>query len=873
TNPVTEEVYLYKRIRVKLTTQNTSGEAALISPGSGVPQGTASAYKIAVTADGVYRLSYDNLTAAGMDAGDVAPESFKLYNKGNELAVSVSGSTDGSFDAGDYLEFWGRKENTRYTYTNVYWLTFGGTGGERMENTSAQGGAVQEGFLHPHHHESNDFYWSEFRNAGDPWYLWPFVQAGNTESFTVTLQDVLNSERMGVFTGSFRGYSRYDVPSFHARLYINDYLIDDVSWQGNDTYNATVQIPSYWLSEGPNTVKVEHVLDNPAEPLSWVFADWFDISYWRNLTAQADYLLLGASGAGTYAFTVGNFSDSDISVYDVSNATGVRRVVNTTVAPDGLNYQVSFNASASAGGKYALVSQGGIRYPVQILADTPSDLQNASNQADYIIITYDDFHDAVRPLAEHRRDAGLSVIVANISDVYDEFNYGISSPEAIKSFLEYAYTSWQDPAPTYVLLVGDGTYDYRNDEGWGFTDYLPSYLIYNEEFGETSTDDWFVCFDGEDDLLSDMLIGRFPAKSRAEAAQMVNKTIAYESRDISADWTKNMLFVSDDEASFEAINNRLRNETSGDYTSSGIYLSRYGNPLDARAEVIQGISNGSLMVTYSGHGGIQIWADEEMLRVEDVDSLTNSGKYPLMVMLNCVNGHFIQPMFFECLGEELLRPEERGAAAVFAPSGMSLPEHQSILAEGLYDSLFKKEERILGSAVAEAKMYLFQEAGTAVGDVLQSFILFGDPALILRKPALPGAPDAGDPGVFTSVGDTILPLSTFSVSQDATMTLPALLFEGQGDLRQDTAGGALMPPEEGTVSGQGLQRVAERLQAGAPEETGPGGGLQETQPVTQLVVPLSPSGKAPGAKGVVLPKKTGTVGLIPRMMRRQTRSL
>ena len=53
-------------------------------------------------------------------------------------------------------------------------------------------------------------------------------------------------------------------------------------------------------------------------------------------------------------------------------------------------------------------------------------------------------------------------MVVDIDDIYDEFSDGLFNPFAIRRFLRYAYNSWQQPAPTYVVLVGDAHYDYKN---------------------------------------------------------------------------------------------------------------------------------------------------------------------------------------------------------------------------------------------------------------------------------------------------------------------------------------------------------------------------------------------------------------------------
>ena len=59
------------------------------------------------------------------------------------------------------------------------------------------------------------------------------------------------------------------------------------------------------------------------------------------------------------------------------------------------------------------------------------------------------------------RSQGLTVKVVDIDEIYNEFNGGVFSPIAIQNFLRYAYDTWQPPAPTYVLLVGDAHYDYK----------------------------------------------------------------------------------------------------------------------------------------------------------------------------------------------------------------------------------------------------------------------------------------------------------------------------------------------------------------------------------------------------------------------------
>jgi hypothetical protein len=823
-NPSTGELVLYKRLRVKITTQAAGQAGGPGAGGSALPSGVQAGYKIPVDADGVYRVTPENLSAAGIPAG-IDPRTLKIYNRGEQVPVYVRGEADASFDAGDYLEFYGEKERSRYTYNNTYWLVYNGTQGERMPQENSSAGTVPDSFLSEYVHDLNQYYWSEFGGVEDPWYLLSPVSAGASQTYSLSLPGVVQSAERGIVSASLRGYARYDNPAFYAKVYLNNYFVDDVSWTGNNTGALTaIEIPAYWIANGTNTVKVEHVA-NASFPVSWIFIDWLNITYPRELSALDGYLLIRPQEFGTFTFETDGFNDENISVYNVTDPSSVTRVGGSSVTSSGTGYAVSFNATAGNASRFVVCSDAGVRFPPTVIPDAGSSLRDTANHADYVIICHDDFYDQIQPLAEYRRDQGLDVVVANLSDVYDEFHYGIASPLALKNFLNYTYHSWQAPAPVYVLLVGDATYDYRDDEAWGFTNYVPSYLIYNKDFGETSTDDWFVCFDGEDDIFPDMLIGRFPAKTGDEVSQMVNKTIAYEAGSLDASWTRKALFVADDEAAFEAVCDQLAGQLPENYTASRLFLDSYVNPLDCKQDILASINAGALMVTYSGHGGMQIWADEEILTTDDIATLGNEGRYPFMLMLNCVNGHFIQPMYLECLAEELVRPEDKGAVAALAPSGMSLPEHQLILAEGLYDSFFKKGERVLGAAVAEAKMYLFQEAGTAVPDVVQSFVLFGDPALTLRKEPLPDEPEPESPAVY-SAQTLISPVYSFSVSHDAQAILPSVLFQHAGapessaqeEIASDGETEAVLKSARGgLVSGEGREQkpAAKRSAGGA----------------------------------------------------------
>ena len=108
---------------------------------------------------------------------------------------------------------------------------------------------------------------------------------------------------------------------------------------------------------------------------------------------------------------------------------------------------------------FAAKTEASLLSPVAIELDRPSHLKSSSRQADYIIITHPRLLQAIEPLAAFHRRRGLKVDVVAVDDVYDEFNHSIVHPDAIRDFLKFAYHEWQRPAPRFVLLAGDASWD------------------------------------------------------------------------------------------------------------------------------------------------------------------------------------------------------------------------------------------------------------------------------------------------------------------------------------------------------------------------------------------------------------------------------
>ncbi len=759
-NPGTRELMHYSRIRVRLTyedAQERSLMAAMAEP-SGLralawtPPSEDYAYKILVSEEGIYRITSDSgLSVDGMDLSQV-----RLYNLGQEVAITVH---DGAGD--DYIEFYGRPVETQYakyaTY-NVYWLTTSGGSGspKRMEEIDGTPGSAAVADTHTFtvHYEEDQSYWilAPGGDSVDRWFFDPNVYpvwgdgiegGGDPVDFTLSLPGVAGSGT-GKLTILMGGY--YDT-DHEVDVSVNGTPVGTFTWSGIAFYQATMDDVD--LLEGDNTVTIECKTS-----IDTIVVDWFEVEYPRDFAASND--LLKFSFDAGYRYQISGFTGSDPVAFDITSPGDVQRIAGSTTGTDPYTLDFEHPGVTDEERTYLVISSDAVETPAGISQDTASTLSDQANGADYILITHTDLgwdgsgnrQTWLSDLVTFRQAQGLRVRVVDVEDIYDEFSYGIATPQAVKDFISYAYNNWTQPAPQYVLLVGDSTYDSKNN--WSsldpaYTDtttYLPTYLTFTtaiDYMGETVTDEWFVRVSG-DDAIPDMYIGRLPAVSVDQAAVMVNKIITYETATNTKTWEKNVLLIADNQVNdYEAVFETMNEDAAaliptGLNTPSKGYLNDYSAG-GLSAYIKEKVNEGTLVVNFSGHGSTQIWAHEHIFENGDVADLANDEMLPFFVSMSCFTGYFADPdtWDFPSMSEVLLRSEGKGAVATFMPTGMTEPEGQHILDAALFDAIFTEDIRALGPAVSSAKQTLLAN-GADFAEVSETFLLFGDPAMTLKIP-------------------------------------------------------------------------------------------------------------------------------------------
>jgi hypothetical protein len=673
------------------------------------PLASGAAVKIAVREDGWYRIGRSELLAAGLSP-DVNPRFLQLYVDGRELPFIVTGEADGRFDSNDAVEFFGTAMDSAATDQHVYWLVAGSRAGERVQSTPVHKGSPSPAsFQFTVQRKDRTVYFSGLRN-GDRENFFGAVIAGNSVDQELTVQHLDEASREPASLDvSLQGVT---LAGHQVRVIFNGTDVGSVSFVGQAAGMAHISISSSLLKEGANRV----TLSAQGGQIDVSLVDNIQLSYQRTFTADNNTLRVTASS--NQVVTIGGFTNDKIQVMDITNSGAVQELTGN-VQQDKFGYSVTVTTPWGSDERilFAFASEQ-VSRPAAVWANRPSKLRQRGQGADLLIVTRPDFIDGLELLKAVRLRQGLSVSMVDAEDIYDEFNYGHKSPLALKDFLLFARVNWKK-APRFLLLAGDASYDPKNYLGRGDFDFVPTKLI-DTQFMETASDDWLGDSDG--DGLSEMAIGRLPMRTAEDALQMALKIISYD----QSARTEGVVLVADssDGYDFAAMNSQLKSLIPPDTRVTEIDRGKL-EPATAKSELLAAINAGKKVVNYAGHGSVDMWRGN-LLTASDVSSMNNGANTTLFVMMTCLNGYFVDPQL-DSLAEALMKWNNGAAVAVWASSGMTMPDDQGVMDVEAFARLFDPNNSLtLGEITSRAKARVLNT------DVRLTWVLFGDPTTRLK---------------------------------------------------------------------------------------------------------------------------------------------
>ncbi|RMH74121.1 MAG: hypothetical protein D6675_00845 [Gemmatimonadetes bacterium] len=757
-------------------------------------------FKIHITKTGMIKLTYDLLDAAGVPVNSLVPQTLRIYYGGGrvlpedllatppefqQIPVRVIGDADNSFDPGDALIFWGEAVDGfavnpqrelehydhRYANENAYWLTYGVTDqrlqmDERLTTEPVQFTDITATPMVRHWEENAEFL-PQLWGREHLWWAWHYIPqrlrggegVPDTSYFTL---DINHPDPAQVATLNLKMYGMRDRKvstsvTHHIFVYLNDALLGEREWVTTGSGysgvlstmpNPEFPIPAGVLRDGANQLRIVHPHDIvPQSNPDNQYIDYFQLYYNQQLRARDNQLHFWspADVTGAVRYRLSGWDTDEVDIYEIRSAFEVVKVLPNVNSGGIIEFYADNDQPYDK--QYLLLTPDQYHIPTIEAVERVS-LANlrqeptGAGETSYLIISYPDFVGNVQPLVENCLADKYSVVLATLDDVYNEFSWGLPDVTAIRNFVRYAYDHWENRPPEYVLLVGDGDYDFRGFTGQDQAEMPPYYE--NDEFDLEDivpVDDWFVSVSGDD---PDLAIGRIPASSRGEVDIIVDKIVQYRRNPEYGLWRNTIIMAADDESEKEEedpIGLRHVQDTEKMVANPSdqirvvpylldkqkIYMTEYnlapgGTKPDASAALIEAWNAGGLVVNWIGHGNYEVWAHERLFHGSDVTKLRNGYRLPVMSSFSCDVGRFDGQ---DCMAEKLLRASQGGAVGCVASARLATSNANYQLNKNFYAALFS-EVREVGKALLTGK------ENTGGNDRNKKrYMYFGDPSMPL----------------------------------------------------------------------------------------------------------------------------------------------
>lgn len=751
-------------------------------------------WSLKIDKEGVYRLSADQLKGAGIPTDADAARTLKIFGYGgrelseqvepplndelNEQPILVRTNADGSINdvlfyaGGPTGWMWDGDRAQHYlhhyeTYSS-YLITFGGDDGVRGQVRQAADGPVvnsplsvtglvfqEEELVNPYNSGSGRrWYGRSVENGGALTFTTPLpglIRSGEVQYHMVVAHKGTTS---GVFTVSENGIA------------VAQRVISGVP-QYMDTYSAPASgsiAASSIAGDGRSVLRFAYEC---SDRTSTGLIDWFEIHYPRGLVATNNEFMFFTDPnlVGVTEYAVNGFGSGEIVGLDVTDPAAPVWVQN--IAPSGGIFSCREEGTKGNARRYYITSS--FRTP-GLTRLSPLTLRNdgVEGRSSEMIVICDAGHlTSAKEYAAYRESQGeLKVSVVTTDAIFNEFSYGVKDPTAFRDYLGYLYRH-ATIKPAYVLLWGDGHFDYKN-----ISTATPNYIIPYESLDPDdkpyglstyTTDDFFVRVQGNDSR-PDMAIGRLPIVSNTTGSTLIEKIKHYETESATDDWRTRITMIADDGQTSEGTSDgalhlnqseRLANEYLPDaFQPKKVYLVQYPTENVARGrrkpsvtqEYVSTINTrGSLLLNWIGHGNPRVWAHEFVFERETTPpQFTNIDKPFFLTAATCDFARF-DLTDVQSGAEELVLRQSGGAIGVFSASRVVYAYANAEINQEFYKQLFTQDDDGRAPRLGDV-MYRVKQRLNSDND--EKFYLLGDPALRLLIPS--------QRVVFETINDTTI---------------------------------------------------------------------------------------------------------------------
>ncbi|RPI15041.1 MAG: type IX secretion system sortase PorU [Ignavibacteriae bacterium] len=772
------------------------------------------------SSEGIYKITKSFLESAGINLNGVDPRKIKMYGNGGEmlpvytfspriddikeLSIYIEGESDGKFDANDHILFYGKSVNnwkydtldnfykhyiSFYTLSNYYWIQINnGQTGKRMISVPSEN--VQNP-NRPNSFREKIFTEPEINNLLNEGNLWLSSRISSGQSFN------WNNTLTGLEESSNILY-RVKVAARTLNPYDGFFEIKEVNSTMSPVNITIPYVPGGWAewihvayaqftinqSEKTNGEQSSvHAYFHSPGADGEAYYDWMEIQYDRKFSSVTNnYLSFDSHPAdGVTEYNLSGFQTNNVKIFDITSHDEVKIIDQLPHTQGSVKFQKTEYSNNLS--KYIAAGDNAFKTPGSISQKIANqNLHGYTEGADFIIIAPKVFFPAAQRIKEKRESGGtanpgyLKTVIVDIEQIYNEFSGGILDPAAIRDFIKYSYEKWT-LKPTYVLLFGDGDFDYKdillkND------DHIPPIEFTHPELNQTenwTTDDYFVDIDGENSDKPDLAIGRITVETPEEAGYYVDKLDCYEVTGTNGYWKNKVVYVADDgkttnfnDGSQHTDQCELLAEqyTPQVYDKNKLYLIAYPTVITPGGRRKPGVNKdiitywnaGCIGLNFTGHGSPDVWTHETVFEKDvTISQLNNNCKYPFVTIASCDFSKFDNPLL-PSGGEALVTTQRKGAIGTYAATRPVSGPSNATLNYAFWDRLYFRRDTLLlqntfGKASFGAKNYVSYDPSH------KKFILIGDPTQRIQTPRFCSMVDS----ISGLVSDTMRALSKVKI--------------------------------------------------------------------------------------------------------------
>ncbi len=777
-------------------------------------------YKFAVKETGIYRLDYaflkNELKIANLDQID--PRTIKVYGNGGgrlpesnaapraddltENAVLIEGESDGKFDAADFVLFYAvgadktyfnpadhtfARPKNMYADQTFYFIKISTGNGLRV---AAQPSVANTTYTSTSYNDYARFEEDKLNVLASA--SCNCTQGGGKEWFGDFLGTGVSEK---VYTDKF-SFPNLTSDSIYVRGRLAGASPSSEKFTitlGNTEVSADVYAI---VSSGPDDAQAQAASISERIAAPFKPTDLFSLKVgYKGSKGWLDYVDLNLRQNLKFNNTPFTFRDVRTLSKTATNFQ-IQNITSTTLIWDITNPQLPKNQAFTTNGsvanfgantegvlrEFALFDKAGVLYKNAVAMGKISNQNLHGIETTELLIVYPkDFETAAKKLQAHRLSQGLIVDIAEIGQVYNEFSSGALDPAAIRDFAKLLHK--RSPKFRYLLLMGDGSFDYKRIYPLGNlqpTDFIPPYETdYSfDAVNAYPSDDFYALLDDTEgvglhgDL--DISVGRIPCKTATEANGVVAKIIRYDSPTALGDWRNRSVFMADDgdsnlhmndangiaDATASAVNNLNLDKLYVDAFKLDVSSGGTRVP-DLNASLYQNVFKGMLTLCYLGHGGPKGLAQERILLREDLESWRNIDKLPLLVTATCSFTGYDNPKEVSA-GEAAILNPSGGVIASFSTVRAVYASSNQQLTSGIFDILFSKVNNL---AQPIGDIFRLAKNKSNTSDNGQKFGLFGDPSMRLALPRFGVATTTvnGNPTNISMKKDTIRALQKVTI--------------------------------------------------------------------------------------------------------------